>query len=63
MFKRKKAFVAAAAVGAVVTLAALSIHADVSKRMPDPTTSTRIDTLDLMSKTRDLPSQTFESAI
>jgi len=63
MFKPNKAFVAAAVVGTVVTLAALSIHADVSKRMPDPTTSTRIDTLDLMSKTGDLPDRTVEGAI
>jgi len=61
MFKLTKAFVAAAVVGAVVTLAAMSIHADV--RMPDPTTSTRIDTLDLMSKARDLPDRTVEGAI
>jgi hypothetical protein len=63
MFKLKEALVAAAVVGAFVTLAAMSIHADVSMRMPDPTTSIRIDTLDLMSKAADLPDRTVEGAI
>jgi hypothetical protein len=61
MFKLKKAFVAAAAVGALVTLAALSNYAEVG--MPDAATSTRIDTLDLTSKARDLPDRTVEGAI
>jgi uncharacterized protein YabE (DUF348 family) len=58
-----KAILATALVGAIATLAAVSIHADGSKQTSAPTASTRIDTLDLMSKARDLPSQTFESPI
>jgi hypothetical protein len=34
---------------------------DVSTKMLDPTTAAQIDTLDLMSKARDLPTQTIES--
>jgi len=62
MFKLK-AILVTASIGALITLAAISIHADGSKQMSDRTMSTQINTLDLMSKTRDLPSQTIESAI
>jgi hypothetical protein len=60
MFKLKLALIAAATAGALITSAAVSIL-DVSTKMHDPTTAAQIDTLDLMSKARDLPTQTIES--
>jgi hypothetical protein len=63
MFKLKIALVAAAIVGTLMTSAAVSILGDVSTRMRDPTNPAQIDRLDLMSKARDLPTQTIESPI
>jgi len=62
MFNLKTTLVTAS-ISALLILAGVSIRADGSKQIPDRTTSIQIDALDLMSKARDLPIQTIESAI